>query len=392
MSDPLIDSPKAKKAKSPTFAVDVTPSQRPASRWAVLKEKDDLGRSKALSVVDSPGGGGMAIKKAAIRLQEARKRAKTNKSGLTISLSEEPSPRLDRKAERGEALNWKQMLAEAESATETTKREQEHMAAEIYLGEAAAERACPDLSQIDAHLSFRRSGKDQDKANAVVRELLDSEDKYRTDIGRTLEFLKPLVEVFEDNAQELRTIHTFVSNLVQIEQMHTRLGNRLDALDAEGDEEDADADADAGKAGAGSSSGGGRDGGGARRSLPSLQRIASTFTAFIASTPDFDFCYACHADTYENVLDVLKSEREEDDHVQLFLQATDEALRQHGLQWGAALYRPVKRVMDYRGFFERALKYTPAVHPEHVYVREALEGIMRVAKHVNEVCACSERA
>ena len=71
---------------------------------------------------------------------------------------------------------------------------------------------------------------------------------------------------------------------------------------------------------------------------------------------------------------------------------TDEALRQHGLQWGAALYRPVKRVMDYRGFFERALKYTPAVHPEHVYVREALEGIMRVAKHVNEVCACSERA
>ena len=45
-------------------------------------------------------------------------------------------------------------------------------------------------------------------STAVVRELLDSEDKYRTDLGRTLEFLTPLVEVFEDNAHEYRTVQT----------------------------------------------------------------------------------------------------------------------------------------------------------------------------------------
>ena len=85
------------------------------------------------------------------------------------------------------------------------------------------------------------------------------------------------------------------------------------------------------------------------------------------------------------MLDVLKSEREEDDHVQLYLAAADAELRQHGLQWGAALYRPVKRVMDYRGFFERAIKYTPALHPEHKAVAEALNVIQDVAKHVNEL-------
>ena len=378
----LLDAPLLPTAsKSPRF--DVGSTAEPsigASKWALLKASQ--GGPKRSSRTKSGGGGGTAIAVAAARLQDARRREKQR----VLEESVGSAAPLEKKLDRERELNWKQMLAEAENAAETIKREQEHMTAEIYLGEAAAGRA-GDVALDHAHLSFHRTEKDEQKAIAVVRELLDSEDKYRVDLGRTLEFLKPLVEVFEDNAQEFRTVQGFVANLVRIEQMHTRLGERLDALceesgDGAGSRPDSPVSAGGSSGAAGSSS--------AARSprpqrLPSLQRIASTFTAFIASAPEFDFCYATHADTYENVLDVLKTEREDDDHVQLFLQATDEALRQHGLQWGAALYRPVKRVMDYRGFFERALKYTPPVHTEHVYVREALNLILEVAKHVNEL-------
>ena len=151
---------------------------------------------------------------------------------------------------------------------------------------------------------------------AVVSELLDSEDKYRLDLGRTLEFLSSLVGVFVDSANEYRTMQSFVANLAHLEELHAELGQRLEAIvdGGGGRAPPAAHDADEGDAAAGVLAGGGASSS-SSSSAParaSLQQVAATFSRFIASAPSFDMCYATHADTYEGVLDVLRSEREEE--------------------------------------------------------------------------------
>lgn len=212
---------------------------------------------------------------------------------------------------------WKQMLAQAENATESIQREHEHNAAEIFESRSRATAAAASSPAIDTQQQPRavgRSEKDEVRAMAVVSELLDSEDKYRLDLGRTLEFLSSLVGVFVDSANEYRTMQSFVANLAHLEELHAELGQCLEAIvDGDGGRAPPAAhDADEGDAAAGVLAGGAASASSSAPARASLQQVAATFSRFIASAPSFDMCYATHADTYEGVLDVLRSEREEE--------------------------------------------------------------------------------
>ena len=192
------EAPPAQKKVSIDLGGPSLRDQR-LSKWGLVKKAKvehtlrDSRTSQAvarLSLANAPAGA--AIKEAVAALKEARKKQGPAGARGSLGMSPEGSASVPH---AGGRENWKQMLAEAEGQAQSAQREVEHNTAEIFTNEREAAALTPK-SQIDPHISFVRSNKDEAKAMAVVKELLDSEDKYRTDIGRTLEFLKPLVEVF----------------------------------------------------------------------------------------------------------------------------------------------------------------------------------------------------
>lgn len=244
---------------------------------------------------------------------------------------------------------------------------------------------------------------DLSQVENVLCELLDTEQRYLSDLRRTREKLGIVLELVVDQSH-YSTIKGFLHNLGQLMTFHEDLALKLPSSDTVGR----------------------RDGSGC-----TFASVSPLFSQLIEEHgTELCMCYATHSAGYRDVLDALDLSSEASAVLAQFLREADDpaviaqevaeaeaaAVAESGGGGGggdigrgggaasagparakslaqapppaplrASIYRPIKRVMDYNNFFLHALKNTPAGHPDFAPLEEAIRATQWAAEHSNLV-------